>query len=147
MEEKCNCNNNFDSNSTKKIADASNEDIFIGQGALLSHAFKSYDSQPPDINELGRASWTLLHTMAASYPEKPNNDQKQKMLNFINSLAEFYPCYKCKMHFRQQVIDYPPNVNSRNELSNWFCTIHNNVNKINNKPLFDCSQILKRWKM
>jgi mitochondrial FAD-linked sulfhydryl oxidase len=32
---------------------------------------------PPDKDELGRSTWTFLHTMAAYYPEEPSDaDQK-----------------------------------------------------------------------
>jgi mitochondrial FAD-linked sulfhydryl oxidase len=35
---------------------------------------------PADSEELGRATWTFLHTTAAYYPEKPTPNQRANML-------------------------------------------------------------------
>lgn len=58
---------------------------------------------PPDSAELGRATWTFLHTMAATYPEQPSRSQQTLMRNIIDGLAEFYPCSYCRSHFQLQV--------------------------------------------
>lgn len=34
---------------------------------------------PPDTPEIGRATWTFLHTMAAYYPEQPSGAQRSLM--------------------------------------------------------------------
>jgi hypothetical protein len=47
---------------------------------------------PPDILELGRATWTLLHSVAAYYPDQPTEQQQLKMRAFVEALGEFYPC-------------------------------------------------------
>merc|ERR1712032_1704156 len=41
---------------------------------------------PPDRDELGRHSWTLLHTMAAYYPDQPDDKHRERALNFVRSL-------------------------------------------------------------
>ena len=33
--------------------------------------------------------------MAAYYPDKPNDNEKRMMSNFIESFAYFYPCKPC----------------------------------------------------
>ncbi|KAG5353565.1 hypothetical protein C0989_005538 [Termitomyces sp. Mn162] len=35
---------------------------------------------PPDVEQLGRATWTFLHTTAAYYPERPTPTQRANML-------------------------------------------------------------------
>lgn len=106
--------------------------------------FKSNSNNKEAANsseKLGNSTWFLLHTTSAYYPEYPTEMQKQTMIGFINGLAEFYPCKKCSQHFKEHISNYPPNVNGGNELSLWFCKIHNIVNKMNDKPIFDCNNL------
>jgi hypothetical protein len=42
---------------------------------------------PPDIGEVGRGTWTLLHTMAAYYPEKADAGQQKATKAFLESLG------------------------------------------------------------
>jgi hypothetical protein len=55
--------------------------------------------------ELGRATWTLLHMMAAQYPERPSRQQQRDAAAFINTLARVYPCGSCGAHF-QEILRY-----------------------------------------
>jgi mitochondrial FAD-linked sulfhydryl oxidase len=101
---------------------------------------------PPDSGELGRSTWTFLHTMAAYYPEDATEADKKTMLNFINGLARFYPCSYCAEHLQLEMKSTPPKLNSNRDLSEWFCQMHNEVNKIQGKPIFDCSKVFERWR-
>ena len=43
---------------------------------------------PPDVNEIGRGSWTLLHTMSVYLPEdKLSDQQKSDVSNFMSILS------------------------------------------------------------
>ena len=55
---------------------------------------------PADVETLGNATWTLLHTMAAYYPDRPAPSQMDSMRTFINSFADNYPCWFCKVRSR-----------------------------------------------
>jgi len=101
---------------------------------------------PPDTSEIGNATWTFLHTMAAYYPEEPSNAQKSLMRSMMEGLAEFYPCSVCAEHLREQVAARPPDVSSNTTLSQWLCAIHNEVNAMLGKPAFDCARTLERWR-
>lgn len=57
---------------------------------------------PADVATLGRHTWTLLHTMAAYYPEKPEPKQKESMKAFFDSFAQQYPCWFCKVNNLQK---------------------------------------------
>lgn len=50
---------------------------------------------PLDKDELGRSTWNLLHTMAAVYPNKPTESQKQDVKTFFGVLSRNYPCEFC----------------------------------------------------
>ena len=40
----------------------------------------------------------------------------------------------------------PPQVNTRDDFSQWMCRLHNEVNTRLGKPLFDCSRVDERWR-
>ncbi|GFR44302.1 hypothetical protein Agub_g5514 [Astrephomene gubernaculifera] len=101
---------------------------------------------PPDTWQLGRASWTFLHSVAAHYPQQPTDRQQQLMRGFMEALAEFYPCEVCAEHLREQFRASPPRVATSQELNLWLCGIHNEVNEMLGKPRFDCSRVMERWR-
>jgi Erv1 / Alr family len=63
---------------------------------------------PLDKEELGRVTWSLIHTIAAYYPDRPTIDDQISALEFIRSLAHFYPCEECAQDFRDSVKSNPP---------------------------------------
>ncbi|KAG9017485.1 hypothetical protein FRB90_001130 [Tulasnella sp. 427] len=103
---------------------------------------------PPDVEDLGRATWTFLHTTAAYYPENPTSSQRSHMLNLLKSLPNLYPCGWCASHLKENMAIHPPDkvVGNRVSLSRWLCDRHNDVNERLGKPIFDCSKTDERWK-
>ncbi|KAF8825829.1 FAD-dependent thiol oxidase [Lentinula edodes] len=101
---------------------------------------------PPDSEELGRATWTFLHTTAAYYPERPSPAQRANMLTLIRSLPVLYPCTHCADDFGQDIKVNAPDVSGRVGLSKWLCERHNEVNKKLGKATFDCAKTDERWK-
>ena len=103
---------------------------------------------PPDRDELGRHSWTLLHTMAAYFPDSPKPDESAAALSLLSSLSLLYPCSHCAADFRESLADHPPQAGSRAELSVWMCKAHNRVNRMLGKAEFPCilSQLDERWR-
>mmetsp|Transcript_10878 Transcript_10878/g.16789 ORF Transcript_10878/g.16789 Transcript_10878/m.16789 type:complete len:175 (+) Transcript_10878:107-631(+) len=103
---------------------------------------------PPKSAELGKSSWTLLHTMAAWYPDQPSETDKQHMTNFMESLARFYPCTWCAHDFQENLKKQPVEVSSRQKLSVWLCEQHNLVNEKLGKPVFKCDMknLDERWR-
>ncbi|CAD5121601.1 DgyrCDS10098 [Dimorphilus gyrociliatus] len=101
---------------------------------------------PVDSEELGRSGWTVLHTMAAYYPENPSENVQKDMKNFMTLLSRLYPCKRCAKDLRKDLKDDPPDVTSQKSLANWMCNLHNKVNEKLGKPLFDCSKVNERWR-
>ncbi|XP_019856908.1 PREDICTED: FAD-linked sulfhydryl oxidase ALR-like [Amphimedon queenslandica] len=56
---------------------------------------------PVDKDQLGRATWTFLHTMAAYYPEAPSTSQQQEMTMMMRTFSKYYPCDYCSHHMRE----------------------------------------------
>lgn len=101
---------------------------------------------PPDVEQLGRATWTFLHTTAAYYPEKPTPTQRANMLMLLGSLSILYPCGWCAKDFGESMEKTKPDVSGRTGLSRWLCERHNEVNDKLGKKKFDCAKVDERWK-
>ena len=101
----------------------------------------------PDPEEIGRAGWTVLHTMAAAYPERPTEEQKDRVWGFLNGWSHIYPCTHCAAHMRLDMKKHPPAVESKEELNMWVCKLHNKVNDVLGKDKFPCEldKLLQRW--
>jgi FAD-linked sulfhydryl oxidase len=101
---------------------------------------------PPDVEQLGRATWTFLHTTAAYYPDKPTPKQRANMLSLLHALPILYPCTWCAQDLGEDLAAHPPDVRSRTALSLWLCERHNAVNEKLGKEPFECSKVDERWK-
>ncbi|KAF9269093.1 FAD-dependent thiol oxidase [Marasmius fiardii PR-910] len=103
---------------------------------------------PADVEQLGNATWTFLHTTAAYYPERPTPNQRANMLSLIRAIPILYPCSHCANDFGQDIKVNPPDVSSRAGLSKWLCQRHNEVNVKLGKKTFDCGleKLDERWK-
>ncbi|KAK3291926.1 ERV/ALR sulfhydryl oxidase domain-containing protein [Chaetomium fimeti] len=91
--------------------------------------------------ELGRASWKLLHTMMARFPETPTPDDSLALETYMRLFARLYPCGECAAHFQKLLRKYPPQTSGRNAAAGWACFVHNEVNKRLKKEEFDCNKI------
>lgn len=96
-------------------------------------------------NELGRSTWTLLHTLAAVYPGVPSSQHKKDVISFIYLLSKLYPCGDCAQHFQKLLEGMPPKVNNHDEFAAWMCNAHNVVNKRLGKGSFECGRVDERW--
>ncbi|KAG0323815.1 hypothetical protein BG004_003611 [Podila humilis] len=139
-------NNNKDTSSSAPNATTAATTTAAIASASIPPA-NSYEAEcPPDREVLGRATWTFLHTMAAYYPERPSAMEQSTMKSLLGSFSQFYPCGHCAEHLREEMKVDPPNVESRKELAWWMCGMHNKVNEMIGKEIFDCNKLDERWR-
>lgn len=93
----------------------------------------------------GPYGWSFIHYVALGYPEEPNVDIINRYRNFFISLGDAIPCEKCQKHYKQMLLDSPPQLENQESLFRWTVDIHNQVNRRLNKPTFDYKQAYDRW--
>ncbi|KAM6558290.1 hypothetical protein CsatA_027529 [Cannabis sativa] len=106
---------------------------------------KEKSGGPVSKEELGRATWTFLHTLAARYPDNPTRQQKKDVKELMAILTRMYPCKDCADHFKKVLSENPVQVGSHTEFSMWLCQVHNVVNRSLDKPIFPCERVEARW--
>ncbi|KAK0713832.1 thiamine diphosphate-binding protein [Lasiosphaeria miniovina] len=89
---------------------------------------------PADVEMLGRSAWTLLHSIAATYPTLPTTTEQSDVKGFMRLFAKLYPCWVCAEDFQQYIQKQEIRAGSRDEFGNWLCEAHNEVNKKLGKP-------------
>ncbi|KAI9850631.1 MAG: hypothetical protein M1838_005345 [Thelocarpon superellum] len=98
---------------------------------------------PPDVDKLGRHTWTFLHTLSATYPERATSSQAREMSQFLALFSRLYPCWVCAEDL-QAWMAKPENearLQGRSEFGTWLCEAHNEVNRKLGKPEFDCTRL------
>ena len=75
--------------------------------------------------------WFVLHTIALTYPLKPNETVKKKYYDFIENLPIFIPVENIGNYFSDLLDKYPvtPYLDSRESFIKWIYFIHNTVNE------------------
>ncbi|KVI01916.1 FAD-linked sulfhydryl oxidase ERV1 isoform X1 [Cynara cardunculus var. scolymus] len=115
--------------------------------AADSSLFQPTEKQvgPVTREQLGRATWTFIHTLGAQYPEKPTRQQKKDVKELMAIISRIYPCKECADHFKEVLRSNPIQAGSQAEFSQWLCRVHNVVNRSLGKPTFPCERVDARW--
>lgn len=125
------------------------QSVAASNKAVPATVDKSSDSKqcPPDVEQLGRATWTFLHSLAATYPEKASPAEQKQMSSFLGIFSNIYPCWHCATDFRDwiSVPENKPQLSGSDDFGTWLCVAHNQVNSKLGKPEFDCSKWKYRW--
>ncbi|RCV46010.1 hypothetical protein SEVIR_9G502700v4 [Setaria viridis] len=108
---------------------------------------KEKDAKPAPLTkeEVGRATWMLLHTIAAQFPDEPTRQQKRDAKELMHIISRLYPCKECADHFKEVLKANPVQAGSQAEFSQWLCYVHNVVNRSLGKPIFPCQRVTARW--
>lgn len=128
----------------ERTTEEAREEAFLSSGRVPFAYMHS--GCPLNRRELGRSTWAFLHTMAAYYPEKPSQQEQEDMFAFLVTMGRVYPCGYCADTTTQEITRHPPEVGSRDDLTQWMCQLHNEVNDRIGNPIFDCSKVNERWR-
>ena len=93
----------------------------------------------------GPDAWLFLHTITLNYPDKPNEKDKDNYKIFFDSLQNILPCEKCKIHYSENIKKYPIDLESKESLVKWLFNLHNEVNKLNNKGIFNYNDFINKY--
>lgn len=109
------------------------------------HKEKDAKAAPLTKEEVGRATWMLLHTIAAQFPDEPTRQQKRDAKELMHIISRLYPCKECADHFKEVLKANPVQAGSQSEFSQWLCYVHNVVNRSLGKQIFPCQRVTARW--
>ncbi|KAK6069449.1 Mitochondrial FAD-linked sulfhydryl oxidase ERV1 [Seiridium cupressi] len=128
---------------------ASSNTTPVAAGAALTGAAATFSIPrdcPPDVEALGRSTWTLLHSIAATYPTTPSVREQSDLKSFMSIFSRLYPCWVCAEDFQSYMATEQIRTDSRDEFGKWLCEAHNAVNVKLGKEKFDCSKWQERWR-
>lgn len=80
--------------------------------------------------------WFFLHTIAMTYPVRPNGVTKKKYYEFIQNMPLFIPVESMSGDFSRLLDQYPvePYLDNRESFIRWTHFIHNKINEKLEKP-------------
>lgn len=113
---------------------------------------------PLSREELGRSTWSMIHTTIGHLPDQLSPEQSQAMIQLLQSLTVVYPCHICRRHFAAYMSQHPlpaiddaaattttTTILTRADFAEWACRAHNSVNARLGKPEFSCQTIDQHW--
>ena len=91
--------------------------------------------------------WFFLHTVAMTYPIRPNAITKKKYYEFIQNLPLFIPVENMSGEFSKLLDKYPvtPYLDNRESLIRWTHFIHNKINQKLEKPQISLNEFYVKY--
>lgn len=93
----------------------------------------------------GPGAWTFLHTVTFNYPKNPSDIQKRNYKDFFENLQNILPCSKCANHYGHNLNKFSLDdaLESKDKLIKWLIDIHNEVNRKNNKKIYNYKEVIQ----
>ena len=91
--------------------------------------------------------WFFLHTLAISYPHRPNSVTKKKYYELIQNLPLFIPIESIGNDFLKLLDEYPVTayLDNRDSFVKWMHFIHNKINEKLEKPKITLNEFYFRY--
>jgi hypothetical protein len=94
----------------------------------------------------GVHGWKFIHHVALGYPNTPNENQKNNYKSFYTLIGSVLPCHICSDHYNEHLLIHPLTdevLSSKINLINWTIDMHNEVNKIHGKKIYNYDEALE----
>ena len=100
-----------------------------------------------DSTVWGPHYWFFLHTIAMTYPLRPNTVIKKKYYDLIYNFPIFIPIEAHATYFSKLLDKYPlvPYLDSRDSFIRWMHHIHNKINEYLEKPKISLSDFYSSY--
>ena len=88
----------------------------------------------------GPPAWKFIHIVALAYPVNPSQQEKNNYKQFYTIIGDIIPCHFCRDHYKEHITKNPITdeiLSNRKNLLHWTIDIHNEVNKITGKNVYD----------
>ena len=91
--------------------------------------------------------WFFIHTVAMTYPIRPNAITKKKYYEFIQNLSLFLPVEQISGEFSKLIDKYPitPYLDNRDSFVRWMHFIHNKINEKLEKPKISLNEFFIKY--
>jgi hypothetical protein len=66
-----------------------------------------------------KSFWTMISVVYNAFPEKPDENHKQSVVDFFNSFKYLLPCNVCKRHFTLLLKTHPIQSDNKDQLRDW----------------------------
>jgi hypothetical protein len=97
----------------------------------------------------GPPLWHFLHTMSFNYPVKPTEDDKQKYMNYIQSLKFILPCKYCRVNLKRNLKETGFSIKcmkNRETFSTFVFNLHNHINEmLGKKNILTYDEVKERY--
>lgn len=98
-------------------------------GKVLRSSRRKMESRDPKI--WGPPFWKVIDTIAEAYP--PNNASVE-LINatamFFTTLKVLLPCEKCRQHYNDFVVAFPPPLSGKKELTDWIAKLKQSMTPV-----------------
>ena len=129
--------------SSKDNNPSQNKSISNNISSKYDYSSLYYNPKNITCESLGVDTWALLHSVAAIYPNYPNETEKESLKDFFDGLMYFYPS---KSELMDEILkEHPLEYSNREELVYYMCQIHNILNKKLGKKKFSCKEAFNVW--
>jgi hypothetical protein len=101
-----------------------------------------------DTKQWGTPMWEALHSISFGYPENPTKQDEQNYYNFYTNLQYVLPCSLCRESYATFIkcIPLKEYLSSRDRLTFWVFSIHNEVNrKLGKSTNFPFEEVEKKY--
>tara|TARA_B100001769_G_C22112412_1_gene602239 strand:+ start:1068 stop:1499 length:432 start_codon:yes stop_codon:yes gene_type:complete len=91
--------------------------------------------------------WFVLHTIAITYPLRPNDITKKKYYDFVQNLPLLLPIHEIGNSFAKYLDKYPvtPYLDSRESFIKWMHFIHNKINISLGEPELSMEEAMSQY--